>query len=233
MKAEAIAHVKEIVSDWAYMKNLPQEMQNFHLQILKKDYDDIYDLYRYVDEKSHCSATAYYHAETDEYKLRVQIGSFEFCLKECIAPRIEDFQNILDTQFEDILRRIMDFETEKIGMLFKEKQILEWDFSSLLPEHLENFELFIRPSKPLHITNGSYVILDYENFSYKSNFVVYYNIFRDEFFSDARIAGLPDINYEFDSQTLEELKTKLSLHLNERLKIIREQSETEIARQSP
>ena len=228
MKDEAIAHVKEITADWDYMKHLPPDIQNFHLQILKKDYDDIYDLYSYVDDRLHCSTTAYYHAETDEFKLRVQIGSFEFCHKECIASSLENFEKILCTRFDEILRHIIDFNTDKIGTMFKDKHILDWDFSSMLPEQLENFELFIRPSKPLHITNGSYVIVDYENFSYNSNFAIYYNIFRDEFFSDARVAGVPDINYEFDSQTLEELQDKLAVHLNERLKIIRERAEKEL-----
>ena len=228
MKAEAIAHVKEITANWAYMKNLPPVIHDFQLQILNTEYDDIYDLYKYVDDRLHCSATAYYHAETDEYKLRVKIGSFEFCHKECIASSLEEFENILCTRFDEILHHIIDFNVDKIGNMFKNKHIIDWDFSSMLPDHLENFELFIRPSKPLRITNGSYVILDYENFSCNSNFVIYYNIFRDEFFSDARVAGVPDINYEFDSQTLEELQDKLAVHLNERLKIIRERAEKEL-----
>ncbi len=227
MKDEAIAHVKELVADWAYMKNLPPTIKNFQLQVLKEEYDDIYDLYRYVDDNLHCSATAYYHAETDEFKLRVQIGSFEFCNKECIAPTLEEFEDILSSRFDEILHHVVDFNMDKIETLFKDKHIVDWDYSSILPDQLEKFELFIRPSKPLRITNGSYVILDYENFSYNSNFVIYYNIFRDEFFSDARVAGVPDINYEFDSQSLEELQNKLSIHLSERLKTIRERAEKE------
>lgn len=228
MKAEAIACVKDVVDHWDYMKHLSPAIQNFRLQILKKEYDDIYDLYRYADDTLHSSATAYYHAETDEFKLRVQIGSFEFCHKECIASSLEEFENILRSRFSEILRHIIDFNADKIEKMFKDKHILDWDFSSMLPEQLENFGLFIRPSKPLRITNGSYVIIDYENFLNNSNFAIYYNIFRDEFFSDARVAGVPDINYEFDSQTLEELQNKLSIHLNERLKIIRTRAEKEL-----
>ena len=228
MKDEAIAHAKEETADWKYMKELPETIRDFRLQRLQTNYDDIYDLYTYTNESLHRSVTVYYHAETNEYKLRFRIGSFEFCHEECIAATLEDFEILLRKRFDNVLLDITSFDKTKIDSMLKRTNILEWDFSSVLPDNLDGFELFIRPSNPLRITNGSYIILDYEFFSCQSNFAVYYNIFRDEFFSDARIAGVPDVNYEFDSQTLEDLQNKLSVYLDSRLQTIRDSALKEI-----
>lgn len=228
MKDESIARVKEETVNWEYMKNLPDVINGFRLQRLLTQEEDTYNLYAYVNESLHRSATVYYHAETDEYKLRLRIGSFEFCMEECIASSLEDFEKLLRIRFDNILNGMVNFDGDKIEIMLKQTNILAWDFSSQLPEQIGNFELFIRPAQPLRITNGSYVIIDYECFGMQSNFAVYYNMFRDEFFSDARIAGTPDINYEFDSQTLDGLEEKLKQHLKVRLNVIIERAKKEL-----
>ncbi|MBQ8697723.1 MAG: hypothetical protein IJ521_01810 [Schwartzia sp.] len=227
MKEDALQNVETIIADWAYMKALPQTIRSFHLQRLCNVHEDTYDLYAYVDEAAHRSATAYYHAETDEYKLRIQIGSFEFCLKECITPHLEDFEQILRMRLDDILMNMTKYNSNKSDIMFESKHIWDWPFAETLPERLEEFELFIRPSEPFRITNGSYIILDYEHFATQSNFAIYYNVFRDEFFGDSRIAAVPDTDYDFDSHTLEELQEKISLYLAPRLKTIRERAKEE------
>ena len=229
MKDEAIARVKEATADWKFMKNLPNATRDFQLRRLLTQDEDRYNLYAYVNDSLHRSATVYYHAETDEYKLRLQIGSFEFCCEECISSSLDEFEKILQTRFDDILYSMTKFDYDKIERMLKKTELFQWDFTPLLPDKIEEFELFIRPSSPLRITNGSYVIIDYECFSLQSNFAVYYNIFRDEYFSDAHIAGAPDINYEFDSQTLNDLQEKLALHLKNRLQTIRESAKKELA----
>ena len=229
MKDEAIARVKESTSDWEYMRNLPNVIRDFQLQRLLKQDEDIYNLYSYVNNPLHRSVTVYYHAETEEYKLRLQIGSFEFCLEECISSSLENFEQILRKRFDDILYGMIKFDYNKIELMLKKTNLFNWDYSSLLPDHIEEFELFISPSQPLHITNGSYVIIDYECFGLQSNFAIYYNIFRDEFFSDARIAGTPAINYEFDSHTLGELQEKIERHLKKQLRVIHESAKKKLS----
>ncbi len=124
---------------------------------------------------------------------------------------------------------MINFDYDKIEFMLKKTNLFKWDYSSLLPDHIEGFELFIFPSQPLRITNGSYVIIDYECFGLQSNFAIYYNIFRDEFFSDARIAGTPDVNYEFDSHTIEELQEKLAHHLKKQLRAIHESAKKKLS----
>ena len=87
-----------------------------------------------------------------------------------------------------------------------------------MPDVLDGFSLFIRPDAPFPVANGSYIILDYTDFSINSNFVIYFNIFRDEFFGESRIAGVPTVTYDFDAKNLPRLeltlKSKLARHLN-------------------
>ena len=46
-------------------------------------------------------------------------------------------------------------------------------------------------------------------FAAQSNFIIYYNVFRDEFFGEAKIHRIPEITYEFDSSELKDLRLKL------------------------
>ena len=59
--------------------------------------------------------------------------------------------------------------------------------------------------------------MDYVDFSLESSFTLYYNIYRDEFFAEARIWNIPDVNYDFDSNELPELEEKLHQRLLPRL----------------
>ena len=103
----------------------------------------------------------------------------------------------------------------------RDKEIMTWDAAQRLPQELEGFQLFVRPDKPAKITNGSYIIIDYVDFTYASSFTAYYNIFRDEFFAEARIWNIPDVTYDFDSHELPELERLLHEKLVPRLQEIR------------
>ena len=87
--------------------------------------------------------------------------------------------------------------------------------------------MFIRPQEPVKINNGSYIVIDYVDFALESSFTVYYNIYRDEFFAEARIWNIPDVNYDFDSADLAELKEKLQAKMLPRLKQVRNLAEQE------
>ena len=77
----------------------------------------------------------------------------------------------------------------------------------------------------MEITNGSYIIIDYSDFALESNFIVSYNIFRDEFFGEARIHRIPDVSYAFDARELDELAQKLEQRLPARLREIRSRAD--------
>jgi hypothetical protein len=225
MKDEIRAKVEQETADWAYMKELPAEWFGFQYKEERTIEDNVYNLYSYTDEAAHRSTTAYYHEETHEYKLRVRIGLTEFCRIEYIAPDLQKFEELLRAQFESMLRDLGTFNIATISSIVRDKHIMEWEYGRRLPAELEGYELFIQPSEPLRITNGSYVVFDYTDFAIVSNFIIYYNVFRDEFFGEARIRNIPEMNYVFDSTELPELEEKLDKHLIPRLQEVRERAE--------
>ena len=212
------------IAEWEYMKKLPKEWFGFSYHSILQSHEDFFDVFSYVNEKLHRSAIFYYHSETHEYKLRVQIGLTEFCRIEYIAPNLKVMERLFSEQFETMLHNMAEFNMDTISIIVKEKNILAWDYSSRLPDVLEGFELFIRPSQPVRVLNGSYIVFDYSDFAIDSNFIIYYNVFRDEFFGEARINNIPEMNYTFDSSDIAELEEKLDEFLLPRLREIRERA---------
>ncbi len=221
LKEENITKIEKDTADWQYMDQLPAEWFGFNYRKDMCVKDDIYKLYSYINPTAHRSLTAYFHEETHEYKLRVRIGLTEFCRIEFIAPDLQAFEKLLKEQLEAVLHDLSSFNPATINRIVRDKHILEWDYAKLLPESLEGFQLFIRPSQPVRVLNGSYIVFDYSDFSAASNFIIYYNMFRDEFFGEARINNIPDVNYTFDATELPELEEKLDANLRQRLQGIR------------
>lgn len=221
MKEDTVKQITEAVDGWAYLKELPKKWHGFQLRRLMHVHGDIYDICGYYNDEARKGATLYYHDETKEYKLRARTGLTEFCNCDFIMPDLESMEAVLKERLDTILYDMAFFHKEKIDSIVIDKKILEWDYLEKIPAVIEGFTRFITPDKPLKAINGSYIIFDYCDFANESNFAVYYNIFRDEFFGEAKIRNIPDVNYIFDSHELSELEEKLDQHLAERLREIR------------
>lgn len=227
MKEETIEKVKKELEGWQYLEELPETWHGFTKHLLGRPIDDCYDIFAYKSQELHKSATAYFHEETHEYKLRIKIGLIELCRIEFITADFSVFEKLLRTQLEQLLCDLSEFNPKSVSSIVRDKEILNWEAGRDLPEELEGFSLFIRPEYPVKINNGSYILIDYVDFSLESNVTVYYNIYRDEFFSEARIWNIPDVNYDFDSNTLSELEERLQRYLVPRLREVRTRAEKE------
>lgn len=221
MKEKTKQAVDAALADWAYLKELPTELEGFSLRRDMCVEGDMYDIFSYICAARRCKFTVYYHEETKEYKARVSVGLTEFCDIDFITDELAVLEAILRERLAKTLQNLVQFNRDAIDSIVVEKQILEWPYAATLPETLEGFTLFIRPSEPLRVINGSYIVFDYSDFAAESNFIIYYNIFRDEFFGEAKIRRIPEMNYLFDSHTLEELEAKLEAHFLPRLREIR------------
>lgn len=226
MRDNAKELVDKEIADWEYMKNLPKNLQGYYFKDVHHVDDEIYDLFSYVNDEAHCSLTVFYHGETKEYKVSQKIGMIEFCCIECISPDLHEFELLLKEHMEKLLDEMLHYNPDTVSLLVKQTGLTEWDYKQLLPSECEGFSLYIHPDQPVRITNGSYIICDYENFDLNSDFVVYYNMFRDEFYADSRANDAPVINYEFDSYSLAELQSNIEKHLKPTLRAIRESAES-------
>lgn len=221
MKDETIAQVQAETQDWTYPQELPATCHGFVLDREVHITGDMYDLFTYTCEERHQQVVAYFHEETHEYKLRVSYGLITFCRIEYITPKLAVFEAQLRKELDQTLADMATFNPATLSSIVRDKQIMEWEVATQLPAELEGFELYIRPTEPVKITNGSYIIIDYVDFALASSFTAYYNIFRDEFFAEARIWRIPDVTYDFDAHTLQELEKNLHEKLVPRLQEIR------------
>lgn len=222
---EAIEKIEAALADCSLFESLPKECHGFQYRAIRQPIDDRYDLFRYENPTAHRSATAYYHEETHEYKLRVCVGFIEFCRIEYITGSLALFEKKIEKDLGQLLKDMVEFNPHTISSLILKKGICDWEFAKRLPPSLEGYELFITPQQPVKINNGSYIIIDYVDFSHGSDVTIYYNMYRDEFFGEARVHSIPDVTYDFDSNELNELEEKLERYLVPRLQQARTAAE--------
>ena len=152
----------------------------------------------------------------------MQVGFVEFCRIEYITNSLEIFGEKLSKELMQLLEDMVTFNPKNISSLVIKKGICDWAFAKELPETLEGYQLFIKPQQPVKINNGSYIIIDYVDFTHASDVTIYYNMYRDEFFGEARIHSIPDVTYDFDSNELVELQEKLEKYLVPRMREARQ-----------
>lgn len=221
MKPKALEKVQAEVSAWAYLPSLPPQKNNFKLNLLMQEVSDTFQIYSYENEILKRKVMIFYHEETKEYKLLITIGLTEFCAIEYISESLERLEEILEKRFDNLLADLSHFNIEHISSIIIDKQIMDWDYIDKLPQEMEGFSLFINPKEPVKIINGSYIIIDYCDFQQESDFIIYYNVFRNEFFGEARIHRIPEVTYDFDSSELIELANLLDVNLEKTLKNLR------------
>ena len=224
MKEETAAKVAAELAEWDMPA--PADWHGFKHALSDKIIDDRREIFVCTDDEKHLAVTAYFHEETHEYKLRIKVGLNELVRIEFIAGNLADFTERLKIYFEPLLKELSEINRTPIPPLLAEKGIGEWDFHEILPKNLAGFTLFIAPNAPFPVANGSYSVLDYTAFAADSNFAVYFNVFRDEFFGESRIAGVPTVTYEFDAKNLSQLEMLLKSKLSRHLQAIKEEVST-------
>jgi hypothetical protein len=110
-------------------------------------------------------------------------------------------------------------------LLIAEQKFDVWEYPKTLPKNIEGFELFITPEKPVKITNGSYIILNYSNFEINGDLTIYYNVYTENFSGESKINLVPNVSYLFDADNLKDLESKLQKNLSAELINIKKFSE--------
>lgn len=211
----------EQVAQWEFLQKLPQESYGFTLNTELMTCGPQYRIFTYNNQKAWRSFTVLYSQETKDFLVRIVIGLMEFCDISFITPDLPSLEKVLTERMGLTLQRLSNFDIASVCPQFMDKKILEWPYALNLPEQIAGFNLFINPQKPVKVLNGSYVIIDYSDFSTESNLAVNYNIFRDEFFSEIRLRRLPVMTAVFDARTLPELEVKLNDNLTQTLENLR------------
>ncbi len=209
-----MAEMENPAEGWEYPSSLPETYLDF-TRCLENEWDGpLYRIFSFRNEQSRRSASAVYDKNTQEYMLRVKIGLTEFCDIRFIHASRQSFEAVLASDLFSRLDTLKQCIPEKMEFLFREKKILDWPWESELPAEINGFERFLVPRTCIQATNGSYLILDYTDFSQDSSLRFYYNIFRDDFFAEYLVLGAPQPTQFFDSKTLSELTEKIRRDLD-------------------
>ncbi len=199
-----------------FFDKLPAEIHGF---VLKKIFADNLDKFNYFSyEKNHRSATAYFHEETAEYKVRVAIGLSEFCLTKFFTSSFDKFTENLAAEFSSAIENL---EAPVEDLLIADENFSNWNYAQNLPKNIAGFELFIAPAQPARFTNGSYIILNYSDFAAASDFSIFYNAYTENFTGELKIQLVPQVSYLFDADNLKDLECALEENLAAELHRIR------------
>ncbi len=209
------------VAEIHFAEDFPAELEGFTLKKIFAPDEDKFIFFTYADDAIHCGLTTYFHEETKEFKVRQKIGLTEFCLTNFFTEDFKTFQSLLDAQLAEVLKNLRGLRSKEPNNFLREKKIDTWIYGLKLPATFEGFELFISPAAPVEVTNGSFIVINYADFAANSDFVIYYNIYTDEFSGETRINGAPRVSYAFDAKTLKDLETKLKKNLDAELLTMR------------
>lgn len=208
--------------EWSFLRNLPQVMLGFSLDATKRELGSRTQFFSYRDVEKHLEFCAMYDKNTKEYNVRRKMGLTEFCDVDFCAADVPGFERLLKARMQESLNRMSFFDENAIDSIVKKKGILEWGRELQLSQRCLGFVLFISPAEPLKVINGSYIVLDYSDFATESNLVIYYNMFRDDFFAEIRINRLPEMTTLFDAGNTKELGVVLSKNLEKALTYMKE-----------
>lgn len=211
--AALIEQAKEIFA------KLPSEICGFELKNIFAEDDDKFIYFAFENEKIHRAVIAYYQEDTKEFKVRTRIGLTEFCLTEFFTDDFDHFGELIFSELENVIKNLS--AEQDLNPLVEAKKFADWEYGKNLPQNLEGFELFISPKNPVPFTNGSHILINYSDFAEKSDLVIYYNVYADNFTGEARIKSVPHVIYSLDSENLQELETKLAENLSAELAAIK------------
>ena len=206
-----------------FFDKIPNEIENFTLKKILDDVDDKFIYFTFENRDAHKSLTAYFHEETQEYKVRVKIGLTEFCLTNFFTDDFNHFIKILESELAAAIKNLNTPLDVDADILIADQNFSEWNYSKSLPKNLEGFELFASPENPIKITNGSYIIINYSDFENERELSIIYNVYTNNFSGESQIGGVNHPLYIFDAKDLKQLEKILEINLSSSLRKIRQE----------
>ena len=227
MAEDLIEKMDAALAEWTVLDALHAEIEGFVLSKERRQNEAQYDFFRYDHAAEHRSVVGFYDASTASYKLRVEIGVVRFALPAFIYGDLETFGKELQRHLPRVMADMHADALTTQELLPVRESIAAWTYGKDLPEECEGYTLFVRPSAPAELTNGSFLIIDYVDFARGNDVGIYYNCYRNEFFGEYHVAGMPYVSYSFDAADLAELEQQLQLNLVRYLRMAAEQWEQE------
>lgn len=198
-----------ILENWEFIKSLPCEVKGFNLLVDIKKVNDEINIFSYECKEKRKIIKCFYNCATKDYMIKYAFGLNEYCEMEFITPDLKEFERLLVNGLSGLLNLFSEFNRDAVRSILVKKGLLDWEYGKSLEKNIFEFELYVKPFEPVNLISGLVVIIDYSDFTLESQFVVYYNMLRDEFYAEKKIAGVIYTLAGFESKNLEELEEKL------------------------
>ena len=215
--AKKITEIEAELQEWEFLQQLPKELEGFTLREGTGIKGNILNIASYVDEANHACVDLIYTGETFDYVVVKNLGLHTFRDDRFFTRDKDKFAEVVLNKLPSLLQDMgkgkakgMGYESEVMG--FK-----EWSYWKSLPKQIGNFELYITPDCPLEYINGSWIILDYSDFTNGNQLMFLYNSFRNELFAETKKGYLPLTTEEFNANSLEVLSALLKEKLEKTL----------------
>lgn len=210
-----MAALQDPTEGWQeYLQSLPPVYNGFTLDNAANEEGLLHRIFSYRNDACSRSATIVYDKVTFEFMLRVRVGLVEFCDVRFIHPDRERFEAVLKNSLFSLLDLLQCCIPERMETLFRNKKLHEWDYESFLPQQLHGFTRVLCPQNCVQVTNGSYLILDYSDYACVSSLRFFFNVFRDDFFAELLLKGVPEATKLFDAKSLSDLEARLRKSLD-------------------
>ena len=209
----SLEEIAQETKDWDFIKNLPDHIGPFTKSVSGTITGKILQICTYSSAALRAKVDLIFTSETFDYILVRTIGINVYRDINYIYKEKDIFATKVGAKLPEILHTIEHPEEVNLGEMVANKKILTWQYGNNLPEQLDSFQLYIKPSHSIEYLNGSIILIDYTDFAKNDQFVVYYNRLRNQFFGELKIAGVFHATKDFDSTNLTQLQAKLEKHL--------------------
>lgn len=217
MSQPKITEIEAEIKDWDLLAQLPKIEGDFTLVPGTGINGQILNIAAYVNEATHCRLDLTYTSETFDYVLVKTVGLHVFRDERFFYRDREKFGEMLLKELPQLLASIDRTRPHTLGCEAQALGFDKWDYWRSLPQQIGDYELFITPDNPLAYINGSYIFLDYTDFTHGNQLYFSYNIFRNELFAEKKRGYFPLTTDEFDVANAVKDERKLDL-LSELLK---------------
>lgn len=211
--AQKITEIEAGLKDWELLKKLPKKIEGFVLKEGSGIQGQIINIASYVDEINHCSVDLIYTGETFDYVIVKNIGLHTFRDDRFFSRDQSHFAAMVLQELPALLHEISNKKEKSMGYEAREMGFAQWEYWKTLPKKVGNYELYITPETPLEYINGSWVFLDYSDFTNGNQLMFLYNGFRNELFAELKKGYLPVTTDDFNANSLAVLENVMKKNL--------------------
>ena len=215
--AKKITEIEAELQEWEFLQQLPKELEGFILREGTGIKGNILNIASYVDEANHACVDLIYTGETFDYVVVKNLGLHTFRDDRFFTRDKDKFSEVVLNKLPSLLQDMGKGKVKEMGYESEVMGFKEWNYWKTLPKQIGNFELYITPDCPLEYINGSWIILDYSDFTNGNQLMFLYNSFRNELFAETKKGYLPLTTEEFNANSLEVLSALLKEKLEKTL----------------